>query len=103
MSYAVYHAEKGSISPGGIGKHIDREPGAKHTYQHADPERIHLNEHITVTPHCDKSLHIAISDRIKEGYNAKNKAGELKEIRKDAVKYDAYSNRITGLNGQNRK
>ena len=90
MSYAVYHVEKGNVSPGGIGKHIDREPGAEHTYQHADPERIHLNEHITVTPHCDKSLHIAISDRIKEGYNAKNKAGELKEIRKDAVKYTTH-------------
>lgn len=90
MSYAVYHVEKGAVSPGGIGKHIDREPGAEHTYQHADPERIHLNEHITVTPHCDKSLHIAISDRIKEGYNAKNKAGELKEIRKDAVKYTTH-------------
>ena len=50
MSYAVYHVEKGAVSPGGIGKHIDREPGAEHTYQHADPERIHLNEHITVTP-----------------------------------------------------
>ena len=90
MSYAVYHVEKGAISPGGIGKHIDREPGAEHTYQHADPERIHLNEHITVNPHCDKALHVAISDRIKEGYAAKNKAGELKEIRRDAVKYTTH-------------
>ena len=90
MDYAVYHVEKGTISPGGIGKHIDREPGAEHTYQHADPERIHLNEHITVNPHCDKALHVAISDRIKEGYAAKNKAGELKEIRRDAVKYTTH-------------
>jgi hypothetical protein len=90
MDYAVYHVEKGAISPGGIGKHIDREPGAEHTYQHADPERIHLNEHITVNPHCDKALHVAISDRIKEGYAAKNKAGELKEIRRDAVKYTTH-------------
>ena len=38
MSYAVYHSEKGSISSGGIGNHIDRTPGAEHTYEHADPE-----------------------------------------------------------------
>ena len=50
MSYAVYHTEKGKISSGGIGNHIDREQGAEHTYKHSDPERIHLNEHITVTP-----------------------------------------------------
>ena len=101
MSYAVYHAEKGSISPGGIGKHIDREPGAKHTYRHADPERIHLNENITVNKHCDKALHLAISDRIAEGYCAKNKAGELKLIRKDAVKYTTHI--LTGSHEQMKK
>lgn len=90
MSYAVYHVEKGSISSGGIGKHIDREPGAERTYEHADPKRIHLNEHITVNAHCDKALHTAISDRIKEGYSSKNKAGELKAIRSDAVKYTTH-------------
>ena len=101
MSYAVYHAEKGAVSPGGIGNHIDREPGAKHTYRHADPERINLNEHITVNAHCDKTLHIAISDRIKEGYNARNKAGELKSIRKDAVKYTTHI--LTGSHEQMKK
>jgi hypothetical protein len=90
MSYAVYHTEKGSTSSGGIGKHIDREKGAEHTYKHSDPERRHLNQNIAVTPHCSKPLNMAISDRIKEGYSAKNKAGELKEIRKDAVKYNTH-------------
>jgi hypothetical protein len=101
MSYAVYHAEKGAVSPGGIGNHIDREPRAKHTYRHADPERIHLNEHITVNAHCDKVLQLAISDRIKEGYNARNKAGELKSIRKDAVKYITHI--LTGSHEQMKK
>lgn len=90
MSYAVYHTEKGSTSSGGIGKHIDREKGAEHTYKHSDPERRHLNQNIAVTPHCSKPLNVAISDRIKEGYSAKNKAGELKEIRKDAVKFNTH-------------
>lgn len=101
MSYGVYHAEKGAVSPGGIGNHIDREPGAEHTFQHADPERIHLNEHITVNAHCDKALHTAISDRITEGYSAKNKAGELKAIRKDAVKYTTHI--LTGSHEEMKK
>lgn len=88
--YAVYHTEKGEISSGGIGNHIDRKEGAEYSYQHADPERLHLNENIVVTEHCTKKLSDAISDRISEGYNARNKAGELKAIRKDAVKYQTH-------------
>lgn len=88
--YAVYHVEKGTISSGGIGNHIDRAPGEEHTYRHADPERIHLNEQIEVNSHCNKVLHQAISDRIAEGYCARNKAGELKQIRKDAVKFQTH-------------
>jgi hypothetical protein len=88
--YAVYHTEKGGISSGGIGNHIDRKEGAEWSYQHADPERIHLNENIIVTEHCSKKLSEAISDRISEGYNARNNAGELKAIRKDAVKYQTH-------------
>ena len=80
MSYAVYHTEKGSISSGGIGKHIDREKGAEHTYKHSDPERRNLNENHIINDHCKKPLNLAISDRIKEGYSAKNKAGELKVL-----------------------
>ena len=101
MSYAVYHAEKGAVSSGGIGKHIDREVGAEHTYQHADKERTHLNENILVNEHCSKKLHLAISDRIAQGYSAKNKAGELKAIRKDAVKYTTHI--LTGSHEQMKK
>ena len=90
MGYAVYHTEKGKISSGGIGNHIDRKAGAEHTYPHADPDRGKLNQSFAITEHCRKPLHQAIEDRIKEGYNARNKKGELKEIRKDAVKYSTH-------------
>lgn len=90
MGYAVYHTEKGKISSGGIGKHIDREQGAEHTYRHSDPAKRNLNQSFIITEHCKKPLHEAIADRISEGYSAKNKAGELKQIRKDAVKYSTH-------------
>lgn len=90
MSYAVYHCEKGKISSGGIGDHIDRKEGKEHSYRHADPEKKHLNQHIEVTPLCKIPLHKAIEKRISEGYQGKNKAGELKTIRKDAVKYTTH-------------
>jgi len=99
--YATYHPEKGSVSSGGIGKHIDRAEGAEHTYRHADQERTHLNENILVNEHCKKPLHVGISDRIAEGYSAKNKAGELKAIRKDAVKYTTHI--LTGSHEQMKK
>jgi len=90
MGYAVYHFEKGNTSSGGIGNHIDRTEGAEHTYQHADPERRRLNRHYEINEHTEKPLWQAIADRISEGYNARNKKGELKEIRKDAVKYTTH-------------
>lgn len=90
MGYAVYHTEKGKISSGGIGNHIDRKEGAEHTYRHSDPEKRNLNQSFIITEHCRKPLHQAIADRISEGYSAKNKAGELKQIRKDAVKYSTH-------------
>ncbi|MGP2571270.1 MobV family relaxase [Ornithobacterium rhinotracheale] len=80
--FAVYHVEKGTISSGGIGKHIDREKGSEHTYRHADPSRRHLNKNYKVYGDRHKmKLSDAINERIKEGY--KNKA----KIRKNAVKY----------------
>lgn len=86
--FAVLHTEKGSISSGGIGNHIDRTKGAEHTYPHADPNRTHLNIFAYLPNNRHQiPLFMAIDDRIKEGYNARNKAGELKAIRKDAVKY----------------
>lgn len=90
MGYAVYHTEKGKISSGGIGNHIDRKEGAEHTYKHSDPAKRNLNQSFAITEHCKKPLHEAIADRISEGYSAKNKAGELKQIRKDAVKYSTH-------------
>ena len=90
MGYAVYHTEKGKISSGGIGNHIDRKEGAEHTYKHSDPSKRNLNQSFAITEHCRKPLHQAIADRISEGYSAKNKAGELKQIRKDAVKYSTH-------------
>ena len=90
MGFAVYHTEKGKVSSGGIGKHIDREEGAEHTYRHSDPAKRKLNQSFEITEHCKKPLNQAISDRIAQGYNARNKAGELKEIRKDAVKFSTH-------------
>jgi hypothetical protein len=84
MSYAVYHSEKGKISTGGIGHHIDRADGKEHSYRHADPDKKHLNQHISVTPLCKIPLHQAIEKRILEGYKTK------KAIRKDAVKYTTH-------------
>ena len=90
MSYAVYHCEKGNISSGGIGDHIDRKEGKENSYRHADPEKKYLNQYFEVTPLCKIPLHQAIIKRIFEGYQGKNKAGELKTIRKDAVKYTTH-------------
>ncbi|MDN3606366.1 MobV family relaxase [Kaistella yonginensis] len=84
MSYAVYHSEKGKVSSGGIGHHIDRAEGKEHSYKHADPERKHLNQHIEVTSLCKIPLHHAIEKRISEGYKTQ------KAIRKDAVKYTTH-------------
>lgn len=85
MGYAVYHMEKGQTSSGGIGNHIDRKKGAEHTYQHADPNRQHLNKNYEVHQGREKiPLHQAIEERIKEGYTGQ------KAIRKDAVKYKTH-------------
>jgi len=84
MGYAVYHAEKGKISSGGIGAHIDRAKGFEHTYRHADPALAHLNRSFEINAHCNKLLHVAVADRIGEGYTGK------KAIRKDAVRYQTH-------------
>ena len=90
MGYAVYHTEKGKISSGGIGNHIDRKEEGKHTFKHSDPERRHLNVNYELNENCKKPLKQAISDRIKDGYSATTKTGKAKEIRKDAVKYATH-------------
>lgn len=84
MSYAVYHLEKGSVSSGGIGNHIDRKIGAEHTYRHADPNLKDLNKSFDLNSYCSMPLHQAIEQRIKDGYKSQ------KAIRKDAVKYTTH-------------
>lgn len=84
MGLAVYHTEKGTVSSGGIGNHIDRVVGEEHTYKHADPERRNLNQNFKITAHCSEALHEAIKNRIAEGYKGKT------AIRKDAVKYQTH-------------
>ncbi|RZK26411.1 MAG: hypothetical protein EOO43_02935, partial [Flavobacterium sp.] len=80
MGFAVFHAEKITASGASLGAHIDRQEGQEHTYTNADPKRKHLNKDWAITLHCQKPLHTALSDRIKEGYTGST------AIRKDAVK-----------------
>lgn len=89
-NYAVFHSEKGKVSSAVIGRHIDRTEGAEYTYEHADPSRKNLNIHFDLGDFTKMELHEAVEKRIEEGYQAKNKAGELKAIRKDAVKYNTH-------------
>lgn len=89
-NYAVFHSEKGKVSSAVIGRHIDRTKGAEYTYEHADPSRKNLNIHFDLGDFTTMELHEAVEKRIEEGYQAKNKAGELKAIRKDAVKYNTH-------------
>lgn len=84
MAYAVYHCEKGSVSPGGIGNHIDRVKGCEHSYQQADPSKLGLNVHFKLNEYSEIPLNKAIEKRINDGYKG-NKA-----IRKDAVKYTTH-------------
>jgi len=89
-NYAVFHTEKGKVSSAVIGRHIDRTEGAEYTYEHADPSRKKLNIHFDLGDFTKVELHEAVEKRIEEGYQARNKAGELKAIRKDAVKYNTH-------------
>jgi len=78
MGFAVYHAEKGSINANQIGRHIDRNTEAKHTFEHTNKNA----DNYDFTPDKFKNMGLqdAIDLRIKEGYKGKT-------IRKDAVKY----------------
>ena len=80
----LFLCEKGNISSGGIGNHIDRKIGAEHTYRHADPNKKDLNQSFNLNRYCSMPLHQAIEERIKEGYKSP------KAIRKDAVKYTTH-------------
>jgi hypothetical protein len=90
MGYCTYHIQKGKASAGGLGNHIDRIPGYEHSFNNADPSRTHLNISYPCNGYEKMSLPEAIEKRIKEGYNARNKAGELKEIRKDSCRFSEH-------------
>lgn len=83
---AVLHFQKYTKSSGGsLGHHIDRTSGMEHSYRHADLNLTKNNIYVELNELCRTPYNEAIEKRISEGYQAKNKAGELKAIRKDAV------------------
>lgn len=83
---AVLHYQKnGKVSGGSLGPHIDRTEGMEYSYRHADLSRKNDNVFIQVNELCRSPYNDAIAKRIEQGYKHKNKAGELKAIRKDAV------------------
>lgn len=86
MGQAVLHYQKNGKSSGGsLGHHIDREEGKEYSYRHADLSKTKDNIYIQINELCRSPYNEAIIKRIEQGYNHKNKAGELKAIRKDAV------------------
>jgi|GEM_PF-1465179 hypothetical protein len=86
MGKAVLHFEKyGKATSGSLGNHIDRTEGKEYSYRHADLSKTKNNIYIKVNQYCSMDYNQAILQRVEDGYNARNKAGELKAIRKDAV------------------
>lgn len=86
MGQAVLHFEKHTKPTSGtLGHHIDRTEGKEYSYRHADLSRTKNNAYIKVNELCSLPYNEAILKRVEQGYNARNKAGELKAIRKDAV------------------
>lgn len=95
MGFCTYHIKKGKRGgEGGLGIHIDRIKVEREdnysSFKNADPARTHLNISYPCNGYEEMSLPAAISKRLKEGYNARNKAGELKEIRKDACIFSEH-------------
>jgi hypothetical protein len=94
MGFCSYHIKKGKGGAGGLGIHIDRIKVERednyNSFPNADPARTHLNISYPCNGYEDMPLQTAISKRLKEGYNARNKAGELKEIRKDACIFSEH-------------
>ena len=82
MGFAVYHLKKGKGSGAGGGNHIDRIKGKEHSFNNADPSRLHLNKNYAVPGDRHlKPLKDAIAERIKEGYTRERK------IRNDSVRF----------------
>ena len=94
MGFCSYHIEKRKGQAGGLGIHIDRIKVERednyNSFPNADPARTHLNISYPCNGYEDMPLQTAINKRLEEGYNARNKAGELKEIRKDACIYSEH-------------
>lgn len=94
MGFCSYHIKKGKGGAGGLGIHIDRIKVERednyNSFPNADPARTYLNISYPCNGYEDMPLQTAISKRLKEGYNARNKAGELKEIRKDACIFSEH-------------
>jgi hypothetical protein len=80
MGFGVYHFEKGTCNANQIGRHIDRQESAKHTFEHSNGATM-LNIDVTPGEYQNLALQDAIDKRIEEGYKG------TKAIRKDAVKY----------------
>ena len=79
---AVLHIQKGTNFGGGLGMHIDRAPGHKeHSFPHADPERLHLNQDHTPDEYKRFTVPEAIALRMKTGYTSPRK------IRANAVRF----------------
>ena len=71
---------------GGLSVIISTEKKEKeYSYRHADLSKTKENIYVQVNELCRSPYNEAIAKRIEQGYNHKNKAGELKAIRKDAV------------------
>jgi hypothetical protein len=86
MGQAVLHFEKHQKpTSGSLGHHIDRTEGMEYSYRHADLSKLDKNVFIKVNELCSMPYNDAIRKRVEQGYNARNNAGELKAIRKDAV------------------
>lgn len=94
MGFCSYHIKKGKGGAGGLGIHIDRIKVERednyNSFPNADPARTHLNISYPCNGYEDMPLQTAINKRLEVGYNARNKAGELKEIRKDACIFSEH-------------
>lgn len=93
---AVFRTEKGHGSTSGYEEHLNRTKEVKNANPELSKYNFHvvgdINNGVLSYIHCthdnpEISLKDRIDNRLKEGYNARNKEGELKEIRKDAVRF----------------
>ena len=98
--YATYHAEKGLFLLEELASILTENRSGTYLQTFWPRAQTFESKHPSEWP-LQKPLHVGISDRIAQGYSAKNKAGELKAIRKDAVKYTTHI--MTGSHEQMKK